>query len=117
MMVRSDGAAGTLQMGTLGSSFSRGSQGGLTTACCRQDEELLKSVLAYYRLMAAWMLRMASPAAAAGAQPQLPLPTPAPEHFRMLPVRYPTQWMGNNVQGLKDANMFQAVFHLLKAGL
>ena len=43
-------------------------------------------MLAYYRLMAAWMLRMASPAAAAGGQPQLPLPTPAPEHFRMLPV-------------------------------
>ena len=52
-----------------------------------QDEELLKSVLAFYRLMAAWMLRMASPAAAAGEQPQLPLPTPAPQHFRMLPVR------------------------------
>ena len=48
---------------------------------------MLKSVLAFYRLMAAWMLRMASPAAAAGGQPQLPLPTPAPEHFRMLPVR------------------------------
>jgi len=51
-----------------------------------QDEDLLKSVLSYYRLMAAWMLRMASPAAAAGGQPQLPLPTPAPENFRMLPV-------------------------------
>ena len=57
-------------------------------ARCWQDEELLKSVLAYYRLMAAWLLRMASPAAAAGGQPQLPLPTPAPEHFRMLPVRH-----------------------------
>ena len=43
-------------------------------------------MLAFYRLMAAWMLRMASPAAAAGGQPQLPLPTPAPDHFRMLPV-------------------------------
>jgi len=52
----------------------------------QQDEDLLKSVLSYYRLMAAWMLRMASPAAAAGGQPQLPLPTPAPENFRMLPV-------------------------------
>ena len=56
-------------------------------ACvARQDEDLLKSVLGFYRLMAAWMLRLASPAAAAGGQPQLPLPTPAPEHFRLLPV-------------------------------
>ncbi|CAK0786013.1 hypothetical protein CVIRNUC_009226 [Coccomyxa viridis] len=54
-------------------------------AAAVSDEDLLKSVLGFYRLMAAWMLRLASPAAAAGGQPQLPLPTPAPEHFRLLP--------------------------------
>ena len=61
-------------------------------------------MLAYYRLMAAWMLRLASPAAAAGAQPQLPLPTPAPEHFRMLPVRHPADWIKDNVQGQTPGN-------------
>ena len=59
--------------------------------CARlQDDELLKGVVSYYRLMAAWMLRLASPAAAAsGGPPELPLPSPAPLEFRMLPVRHP----------------------------
>lgn len=55
-----------------------------------QDDELLKGVVSYYRLMAAWMLRLASPSAAAsGGPPELPLPSPAPLEFRMLPVRNP----------------------------
>ncbi|KAK9806446.1 hypothetical protein WJX73_007867 [Symbiochloris irregularis] len=49
------------------------------------EEELLQSALAFYRLMAAWLLRLASPAVAAGEPVQLPLPTPAPAEFRMLP--------------------------------
>ena len=52
-----------------------------------QDENLLRMVLGYYRLMASWMLRLASPAAAATGQPELPLPLPAPLEFRLLPVR------------------------------
>ncbi len=52
-----------------------------------QDDDLLKSSVMFYRLVAAWMLRMASPATAATGQPELPLPTPAPLEFRMLPVR------------------------------
>lgn len=55
--------------------------------CCMQEEELLRSALAFYRLMAAWLLRVASPAVAAGHPVDLPLPTPAPADFRMLPVR------------------------------
>ncbi len=52
-----------------------------------QDDEALKSAIAFYRLMAAWMLRLASPVAAAtGGPPELPLPSPAPLEFRMLPV-------------------------------
>ncbi len=51
-----------------------------------QDDALLKSSVAFYRLVAAWMLRLASPAAAATGQPELPLPTPAPLEFRLLPV-------------------------------
>ena len=53
-----------------------------------QDDLVLKAAIAFYRLMAAWMLRLASPAAAAsGGPPELPLPSPAPLEFRMLPVR------------------------------
>lgn len=54
---------------------------------CVQDDNLLKSAVMFYRLMAAWMLRMASPATAITGQPELPLPSPAPLEFRMLPVR------------------------------
>lgn len=55
-------------------------------ACVAQEEHLLRNALAFYRLMAAWLLRMASPAVAAGHPVELPLPTPAPAEFRMLPV-------------------------------
>ncbi|CAL8466128.1 g5664 [Coccomyxa elongata] len=49
------------------------------------DDDLLKSSVMFYRLVAAWMLRMASPSTAATGQNELPLPTPAPLEFRMLP--------------------------------
>ena len=62
-----------------------------------QDDSLLRSALSFYRLQAAWMLRMASPAYAAPVgpgqlppQPELPLPTPAPMTFRLLPVCAPS---------------------------
>ena len=42
--------------------------------------------LAFVRLMAAWLLRLASPPCAAGQAVQLPLPTPASVEFRALPV-------------------------------
>lgn len=51
-----------------------------------QDEALLRSAMAFYRLMAAWLLRLSSPAAAAGADPEMPLPTPPPDDMRFLPV-------------------------------
>ncbi|KAK9840736.1 hypothetical protein WJX81_001139 [Elliptochloris bilobata] len=49
------------------------------------DEALLRSAMAFYRLMAVWLLRLSSPSAAAGADPGLPLPTPPPEDMRFLP--------------------------------
>lgn len=47
------------------------------------DPALLQSVLAYYRLMAAWLMRLASPSTAAGAPPPPrthPRPLFAPLH-------------------------------------
>lgn len=35
------------------------------------DPAILQSVLAYYRLMAAWLMRLASPSTAAGERPVL----------------------------------------------
>ena len=54
-----------------------------------QDPAVLGSVLAFYRLMAAWMLRLACPSTAGivGALPELPLPTAVPFEFASLPVR------------------------------
>ncbi|KAK9804240.1 hypothetical protein WJX72_002942 [[Myrmecia] bisecta] len=49
------------------------------------DEALLRGAMGYYRLVAAWLLRLASPAAAAGGPPEMPLPNPCPMHFRALP--------------------------------
>ena len=42
--------------------------------------------MAFYRLTAAWLLRVASPSYAAGLAPDIPLPPAAPEGFRLLPV-------------------------------
>lgn len=60
-------------------------------ACCprcslSQDPELLGDALAFHRLSAAYMLRLASPAAAAGGPPSLPLPDPPAKDFCVLPV-------------------------------
>ena len=55
--------------------------------CYLQDPEVLSSVLAFQRLLATWMMRIASPdTAATGAPPQLPLPMPVPFEFASLPV-------------------------------
>ena len=58
----------------------------IRNAARSQDEALLRSAMAFYRLMAAWLLRLSSPAAAAGADPEMPLPTPPPHDMRFLPV-------------------------------
>ena len=51
---------------------------------------MLSSVLAFQRLLAMWLMRIASPETArTGAPPQLPLPTPVPFEFASLPVRNP----------------------------
>lgn len=52
-----------------------------------QDPAAMGEVLSYCRLMAAWLLHLASPSSAPGGDIQLPLPTPAPMGFRTLPVR------------------------------
>ena len=44
-------------------------------------------LLSFYRLMAAWLLHLASPSSVLGGDIELPLPTPAPMPFRTLPVR------------------------------
>uniref|UniRef100_A0A061QXI9 RING-type E3 ubiquitin transferase n=1 Tax=Tetraselmis sp. GSL018 TaxID=582737 RepID=A0A061QXI9_9CHLO len=49
------------------------------------DEPVLRSILAYYRLMASWLLRLACPAVAQGRRAELPLPSPPPMEFRTLP--------------------------------
>lgn len=46
------------------------------------------------RLLAAYLLRLASPTAALGAPPRLPLPDPAPMEFVQLPVRGVWGWVG-----------------------
>lgn len=47
----------------------------------------MADVLAYYRLMAAWLLHLAAPDSVASGDVDLPLPTPPPMTFRTLPVR------------------------------
>jgi hypothetical protein len=51
-----------------------------------QDDSLLGTALDFYRLSSAFLLRLASPAAAAGGPPSLPLPEPPAPAFCMLPV-------------------------------
>ena len=54
---------------------------------CLRQEDVLNDVIGYYRLLAAYLLRLACPTAAAGGPPMLPLPEPAPMEFSSLPVR------------------------------
>ncbi|GAB4813256.1 hypothetical protein N2152v2_000302, partial [Parachlorella kessleri] len=60
--------------------------------CCLeallQDKQLLAEALAFYRLLAAYLVRLASPASARGLPPSLPLPSPAPMEFAQLPEYY-----------------------------
>ena len=51
-----------------------------------QEPELLRGAIAFYRLLAAWLLRLAFPAIAQNHLPVVPLPEPAPIEFRSLPV-------------------------------
>lgn len=52
-----------------------------------QEPGLLRNAVAFYRLMATWLLRLAYPPLAQGQMPFVPLPEPAPAEFRALPVR------------------------------
>lgn len=52
-----------------------------------QEPGFLRNAVAYYRLLAAWLLRMAHPPLAQGQMPHVPLPEPVPVQFRCLPVR------------------------------
>ena len=58
----------------------------LCMECTLQQESLLNDVLAYYRLLAAYLIRLACPTAATGGPPTLPLPAPAPMEYASLPV-------------------------------
>ena len=49
----------------------------------------MAEVLAYYRLMAAWLLQLVAPGRSVG-EVDLPLPAPPPFAFRVVPVRNPT---------------------------
>ncbi|PSC67765.1 putative ubiquitin conjugation factor E4 [Micractinium conductrix] len=50
-----------------------------------QDQALLQEALAFYRLSAAYQLRLASPTAATGGPPTLPLPEPPQKEICVLP--------------------------------
>lgn len=50
-----------------------------------QQEDFLNDTIAYYRLVAAYLMRLACPSASAGGVPALPLPEPAPMEFSSLP--------------------------------
>ena len=52
-----------------------------------QEPGFLRNAVAYYRLLATWLLRMAHPPLAQGQMPHVPLPEPVPVQFRCLPVR------------------------------
>ena len=66
-----------------------------------QEPALLRMTLAFVRLMAAWLLRLASPPCAAGQAVQLPLPTPASVEFRALPV---SAWTLSNKHATQGAD-------------
>lgn len=53
-----------------------------------EHEGWLEEALRYYELLAAYMLRLVCPTAAAGGPPTLPLPEPAPAEFASLPVSF-----------------------------
>lgn len=55
---------------------------------CFKQDSLINDVIAYYRLLSAYLLRLACPSAAAGGPPTLPLPEPAPMEFASLPEFY-----------------------------
>ena len=63
-----------------------GASSRLSTTTHLQDEGVVRQLLAWCRLMAAWLLRVASQDVAQGRPPPMPLPEPAPEEFRALPV-------------------------------
>lgn len=54
-------------------------------AALLEDDSLLGTALDFYRLSSAFLLRLASPDAAAGGPPSLPLPEPPAPAFCMLP--------------------------------
>ncbi len=52
-----------------------------------QEPSLLRNAIAFYRLLATWLMRMAFPPLTQGQMPFVPLPDPIPVQFRCLPVR------------------------------
>ncbi len=59
----------------------------ITINIMMQEPSLLRNAIAFYRLLATWLMRMAFPPLTHGQMPFVPLPDPAPIQFRCLPVR------------------------------
>lgn len=55
---------------------------------CFKQSGLLNDVIAYYRLLTMYLIRLACPSAAAGGPPSLPLPEPVPMEYASLPEFY-----------------------------
>ena len=60
----------------------------VTMEVCFKQEGFLNDVIGYYRLLTTYLIRVASPSAAAGGAPTLPLPDPPPMEFSSLPEFY-----------------------------
>lgn len=50
-----------------------------------QEPSVLRNAIAFYRLLATWLMRMAFPPLTQGQMPFVPLPDPTPVQFRCLP--------------------------------
>jgi len=75
-----------------------------------QDGTAMADVLAYYRLMAAWLLHLAAPDSVASGDVDLPLPTPPPMTFRTLPEYFVEdmlevlEWVAHVLPSSMEAN-------------
>jgi ubiquitin conjugation factor E4 B len=76
------------QAGTLRAVSQRFKGIAIAMETCFKQDSLINEVIAYYRLLSAYLLRLACPSAAAGGPPTLPLPEPAPMEFASLPEFY-----------------------------
>jgi ubiquitin conjugation factor E4 B len=82
-----EGAPGPQSM-TLRAASQRFKGIAIAMETCFKQDSLINDVIAYYRLLSAYLLRLACPSAAAGRPPSLPLPEPAPMEFASLPEFY-----------------------------